>query len=176
MKKYQIIYADPPWQVKAGPGWASSGKSRDLEYPTMTLEEIKNLPVKNISEDNSVLFLWTINKYLRESYDVAEAWGFKVSCALTWCKPRHGLGLGGAFVQTTEHLLYARRGSVPTQKRIDTTWFEHKRLKHSEKPQMFRNLILDVVGDLPRVELFARQKTEGWDVFGNEVEGSISLD
>ncbi len=110
MKKYKIIYADPPWEVKAGPPWSSSGKSQDLVYPTMKLEEIMNLPVKEIAEDDSHLYLWTINKYLEQSYEVARSWGFKPSCVITWCKKPHGLGLGGAFVQTTEHLLFCRRG------------------------------------------------------------------
>lgn len=175
-KKYQIIYADPPWTVKAGPPWASSGKSRDLIYPTMSVEDIKNLPVKDIADKDCHLYLWTINKYIKESYDVAKSWGFNVSCMITWCKPRHGLGLGGAFVQTTEHLLFCRRGKLPTNIRVDTTWFEHKRLKHSEKPQLFRDLILKASGDKKRIELFARQKTEGWDVWGNEVESDIKLE
>lgn len=167
-KKYQVIYADPPWEVLAGPRWSSNQKSLPLPYPTMTIKEIKELPVKEISDNNCYLFLWTINKYIKESYEVAEAWGLKVSCMLTWCKPSHGIGLGGTFIQTTEHLLFCRRGTLKSKERIDRTWFEHKRLRHSEKPQLFRDLILKVSGDLSRIELFARQKQEGWDVWGNE--------
>jgi N6-adenosine-specific RNA methylase IME4 len=109
-KKYSIIYADPPWKVKAGPGWATSGESRDLEYPTMEIDDIAALPVKEICNKDAHLYLWVINKYIEQSYGVAREWGFKPICLLTWCKPRHGLGLGGAFVQTTEHLLFCRRG------------------------------------------------------------------
>ena len=172
-KKYSIIYADPPWNVKAGPPWASNEISKELTYPTMTIEEIKNMPVKQISKDNSHLYMWVINKYIRESYDIAETWGFKPSCMLTWCKPKHGIGLGGAFIQTTEHLLFCRRGVLKTEKRIDTTWFEHKRLGHSVKPGMFRSMIVDVSGDLPRIELFARQRWGGWDAWGNELSDTI---
>lgn len=175
IKKYKIIYADPPWDVKAGPDWASNGKSRPLVYPTMTLDAIKSLPVKEFADTNCHLYLWTINKYIRESYEVAEQWGFKVSCLLTWCKPAHGLGLGGAFVQTSEHILFCRKGALSTTKRIDRSWFEHKRLKHSEKPDFFRKMIVDVSGDLPRIELFARQKFEGWDAWGNEVKSDIKM-
>lgn len=167
-KKYNIIYADPPWNVKAGPDWNSNGKSRDLAYQTMSIEQIKSMPVKEIAEKDCHLYLWTINKYIPESYDIANAWGFKVSCLLTWCKPSHGIGLGGAFIQTTEHLLFCRRGSLATQTRIDTTWFHHKRLKHSEKPYLFRQLILNVSGDKSRIELFARERELGWDFWGNE--------
>ena len=174
-KKYQIIYADPPWEVKAGPGWASNGKSRELSYPTMPLEKIKKLPVPELVEKDAHLYLWTINKYIYESYEVARKWGFRPTCLLTWCKPKHGLGLGGAFVQTTEHLLFCRKGNLKTKTRVDTSWFEHKRLKHSEKPHFFREIIEKVSGELPRIELFARTKTPGWDVWGNEVESDIEL-
>ena len=83
MKKYKVIYADPPWEVKRGPDWGSNGVSKPLPYPTMTLEEIKALPVKELAEKDSHLYLWTINKYIPEAYEVAKVWGFKVSCLLT---------------------------------------------------------------------------------------------
>lgn len=168
-KKYQIIYVDPPWEVKRGPLWNSNGPSRPLPYPTMSLEEIKKLPVNKISEQDAHLYLWTINKYIPDAYAVAKSWGFNVSCLLTWCKPKHGIGIGGTFIQTTEHLLFCRKGKLSSKKRIDTTWFEQKRLSHSTKPIFFRNLIVEVSGDLPRVELFARNKFDGWDSWGNEI-------
>ena len=155
MKKYQIIYADPPWEVKAGPPWASSGKSRDLVYPTMKLEDIMALPVKEIASNDSWLFLWTINKYVEQSYALAREWGFKPSALLTWVKKPHGLGLGGTFVQTTEHLLFARRGSLTANKRIDTTWFEYPRRKHSEKPHEVRTMIDEIAPYASnKIELF----------------------
>lgn len=89
------MYADPPWEVKAGPDWNSNGKSRDLQYPTMSIKDIEKLPVKEISDKDCHLYLWTINKYIGQSYDIARKWGFKPFCLLTWCKPKHGLGLGG---------------------------------------------------------------------------------
>ncbi len=177
MKKYQIIYADPPWDLgKGGNGhWnLKNGKSR-LPYETMTVKEIMDLPIKEVAEKDSHLYLWTINKYLEQSYEVARRWGFNVSTVITWCKKPHGLGLGGAFVQTTEHLLFCRRGKLPTNKRVDTTWIEHKRLKHSEKPQIFRDMILKASGDKKRIELFAREKVDGWDSWGNEIISDIIL-
>lgn len=168
-RQYPIIYADPPWSVRRGPDWGSGGPSKLLPYPTMSVEEIKDLPVRTLAAKNAHLYLWVINKYVRESYSVAESWGFKPSCLLTWCKPRHGIGLGGTFIQTTEHLLFCRRGTLRAKKRIDTTWFEHGRLSHSEKPDMFRQMVVEVSGDLDRIELFARQKFTGWDAWGNEV-------
>ena len=82
MKKYNIIYADPPWDVKAGPEWNSNGKSRDLVYPTMSIEDIKNMQVKEIADKNCHLYLWTINKYLREIMDYKQVferniWNFR---------------------------------------------------------------------------------------------------
>jgi len=176
MKKYQIIYADPPWDVMRGCDWGSNGKSKPLPYPTMTIDELKGLKVNSIVEKNAHLYLWTINKYIKESYDIAEAWGFKPSCLLTWCKVAHGIGLGGAFTQTTEHLLFCRRGTLKAQKRIDSTWFLAERAAHSRKPMLFMDMILEVSGDLPRIELFSRRKALGWDCWGNEVESDIELD
>ena len=83
MKKYQIIYADPPWDVTAGPPWASSGNSRKLEYPTMSIEQIASLKVRDIINPNAHLYLWVINKYIEQFYGIARAWGFNPSCLLT---------------------------------------------------------------------------------------------
>lgn len=176
MKKYQIIYADPPWEVKAGARnlHIPHQKTVDLPYPTMTLNEIKNLSVSDISEKDSVLFLWTINKYLQQSYEVARAWGFSPSTMLVWCKKPKGRGLGGTFGGSTEYLLFARKGTFKAEERHWSTWFEAKRGKHSEKPQIAREIIEKCFKG-NKIELFARQKTEGWDVWGNELENDIDL-
>ena len=166
--KFNVIYADPPWDVQAGPEWGSGGESRDLTYPTMTIEEIKAMEVLKIADDNAHLYLWTINKYVEESYQIARSWGFEPSCLLTWVKGPHGIGLGGTFVQTSEYLLFCRRGTLEASKRIDTSWFDFPRGKHSEKPEGFRKMIEDVSPG-SRIELFARKKSPGWEVFGNEV-------
>lgn len=166
--KFNVIYADPPWDVKAGPDWGSNGESHSLEYPIMSLDQIKNLPVKELAGEDAHLYLWTINKYIPETYDIARGWGFEPSCLLTWAKPRHGIGLGGTFIQTTEHLLFCRKGTLEAKKRIDTTWFEYPRGRHSEKPEEIRKMI-EEVSPGKRIELFARTKTEGWSVWGNEV-------
>lgn len=118
--------------------------------------------------------MWCINKYIPDAYEISKAWGFKPSSLITWCKPKHGLGLGGTFVQTTEHLLFARKGAKKTLRRIDTSWFEHIRLNHSEKPDMFR-LMIEEISNGNKIELFARKKIRDWDVWGNEVENDINL-
>ena len=172
-KKYQVIYADPPWEVKAGPEYSSNGKSRNLVYPTMKIEDIKKLPVRDLADKNSHLYLWTINKYIEQSYAVAREWGFKPVCMITWVKRPHGIGLGGAYIQTTEHLLFCRRGTLKAKKRIDTTWFLQKRGKHSQKPDEFRQMIEEVSG--VGIELFAREKVRNWDTWGNEIKNDIYL-
>ncbi len=171
-KKYDVILADPPWNVKAGCEWNSNGKSRDLEYPTMNIEEIKEIPVQDIAADDCKLFLWTINKYLKESFEVMESWGFKFSTMIVWCKSPNGIGLGGTFSPTNEYLLFGYKGKVKALKRHDSTWFFANRLRHSRKPHKFRQLI-DETFKGNKIELFAREKAHGWDVWGNEAPDCI---
>lgn len=168
-KKYSIIYADPPWDVKAGPAFHTNGKTRNLPYPTMSIDEIENLKINEIAEKNSHLYIWTINKFLGKTYDIVSKWGFKPATLITWCKNPMGMGLGGAFASNSEYLLFCRRGKLKTKRRINRNWFVVKRGKHSVKPEFFRNMIIDVSGDLPKIELFARKRTLNWDVWGNEV-------
>ncbi len=175
-KKYQIIYADPPWELKAGSPnlHAKRQGNRPLCYPTMTVEEIQSLPVWNLIDDNAVLFLWTTNKYIESAYGVARVWGFIPSTMLVWCKKPKGRGLGGTFGISTEFLLFARRGSLKARERHWSTWFEAKRGKHSEKPEIARDII-DKCFEGNKLELFARRKFLGWDCWGNEVESDIEL-
>lgn len=172
--KYRTIVADPPWEVQAGPGWASNGKSRELTYPTMSLQEIEGLPVESFADDSAHLYLWTINKYIEQTYAIARAWGFSPSCLLTWCKPPHGLGLGGTFVQTTEFCLFARRGTCPATRRIETSWFHWPRGRHSAKPEAFIDLV-ESISPGPYLELFARRNRLGWHTWGNEALCHIPL-
>jgi N6-adenosine-specific RNA methylase IME4 len=176
MKKYQIIYADPPWELKAGSPNLHAKKqgNRPLAYPTMTLQEMKDLPVQSIVGNDAVLFLWTTNKYIEDSYKVARAWGFNPSTMLVWCKKPKGRGLGGTFGISTEYILFARKGSLKAKERHWSTWFEAKRGLHSVKPQIVRKMI-EKCFDGNKIELFARQKIESWDVWGNEVKSDIKL-
>jgi N6-adenosine-specific RNA methylase IME4 len=179
MKKYQIIYADPPWQYGTWGATASwlrpNSHKRPLPFPTMSVDEICALPVSSLADKNCELYLWTTQKYLPDVFRVIDDWGFKYKQTLIWCKPPR-CGLGGAYTPTNEFLILARKGKKPKAKRILTTWFLIKRPHnhHSEKPAFFRDMIASVTNS-PRIELFARQKTEGWDVWGNEVESDIEL-
>jgi len=194
MKKYNVIYADPAWQQKAGRPLSGgykkengvqvfnplSDKSADLPYPTMSLDDISKLPIKDISDDNSVLFIWVTNKYLMDVGRVISAWGFKYSTTLVWAKKPIGSGMGGTFKVSTEFLIFATKGKLNTKKAINGTWFDIKRKYvngypcHSKKPDFFRELI-ESVCEGNKLELFAREKHEGWDVWGNEVADSITI-
>jgi N6-adenosine-specific RNA methylase IME4 len=131
----------------------------------MSAADIACLPVEEIAADAAHLYLWTTNRYLRMSYSIAESWGFKPSQMLVWCKQPRGIGPGGAFSNTTEFALYCRRGKLPYQDRIDTTWWEWPRGSHSVKPGAFLDIV-ERVSPGPYVELFARQPRLGWDAWG----------
>lgn len=192
--KYSIIYADPPWQQKAGRKlsaykvvdgkqvWDSdTNSSSDLPYQTMTVKQIAELPIKNISENDSFLFMWVTNKYLLDAKDVITAWGFKYISCITWKKKKMGGGLGGVVRVTSEHLLFCRRGNLKATGIIPESVIEAKRPYvngypcHSKKPDCFVEMIESILPNVKRIELFARNERKGWDVFGNEVNGSISL-
>ena len=177
MKKYQIIYADPPWKYGK---WNSNlnrpnSRNKPLPFPSMSVKQICDLPIGKLADKSCELYIWTTQKYLPDVFRVITAWGFIYKQTLIWCKkPR--AGLGGAYTPTNEFLLLARKGKKPKANRILTTWFLVKRPHnyHSKKPNFFREMIESVTNP-PRIELFARQKTEGWDVWGNEVESDIIL-
>lgn len=192
-KKYSVIYGDPPWNTKAGRklnGYKTidgrqiwngvDNKSRELEFNTMTLNEISALPVKEIADKDAHLYLWVTNQYLLKSEAIIKAWGFEYSTTLTWCKNAMGGGLGGNYRITTEFLLFCTRGSLKAKEKHTGTWFHQKREYqngypcHSRKPEFFAKLI-EKVSPGPYLELFARRERDGWDVFGNEVESSIEL-
>ncbi len=176
-KSIDLVLTDPPWDLKAGSPnlHAKQQGNRPLCYPTMTVEQMIGLPVKEWADDNAVLFLWTTNKYIEDSFKVVMAWGFTYSTMLVWCKKPKGRGLGGTFGISTEFLLFARRGSLKARERHWSTWFEAKRGEHSEKPAVVRDII-EKCFDGNRLELFARRKALGWDVWGNEVESDIEFD
>lgn len=177
-KKYSIIYADPPWRFQAR---SDKGKERSPEkhYPTMSLEEIIRLPVKELAAKDCILFMWMTFPMLKEAMKVIEQWGFVYkTVAFVWIKinkKRETLfwGMGYWTRSNAEICVLATRGSP---KRCSAG--VHQVIispveQHSKKPDETRRRIVDLVGDLPRIELFARQTTPGWDVWGNEVESSV---
>lgn len=182
MTKYSTIVVDPPWAYGSWGSGSSkaivqgdANKPAPLPYSSMTIEQIKALPLKKMAAENCELYLWTTQKYLPISFDVINFWGFKYCQTLTWCKAPMGTGQGGVYCPTNEFLILARRGKMPKVTRIDSTWWQIKREKrHSKKPDYFQDMI-EKVTDSPRLEMFARRQRNGWDVFGDEVNNSIDI-
>ena len=180
MKKYSVILADPPWAFRA---WSNKGKGRSAEqhYPTMRLEDIKALPVADLAAEDCVLFLWATFPMLKEALEVVEAWGFSYkTVAFTWVKENRkspGLfwGLGYWTRANAEVCLLATRGNPKRQSTAVHQVILSPVEQHSKKPDEVRERIVTLMGDVPRVELFARQQAPGWDVWGNEVDCSPGL-
>ena len=176
-KKYQIIYADPPW--KYSDRSKSHGGGAESHYPVMAEDDICAIPIP--SEDNSVLLLWATYPQLEVAMRVIKAWGFIYkTCAFTWVKvtDRNAplMGMGRYTRSNPEIVLLGIKGNGV--KRINTNIRNDQyfpRREHSRKPAEFRGLIVSLFGDLPKIELFARRKVEGWDCWGNEVESDIKL-
>ena len=178
--KYEIIYADPPWSYNDK--MKGTGFEIEKQYQTMSLEGIKALPVKDICEKDSVLLMWFVYGMLPEALQVVDSWGFKYkTIAFIWNKKsKHGKNvytMGRWTLSNTEAVLLATRGACSKYKTTNAMkqYVEAERTKHSKKPEIIRNKIVELFGDRKRLEMFAREKTEGWDVFGNEVDGSIAL-
>jgi len=147
---------------------------RPLPYPQMTISEITALPVGAKAEKDAHLYIWTVNKYLEETYDIARAWGFKPSALLTWIKQPRGLGLGGTFCSNTEFILFCRRGTLAAKRKVDTRWWGWPRGKHSAKPEAFQSIV-EQVSPGPYLEIFARRKRHGWASWGNEVTNDVEM-
>jgi len=172
-KKYNIIYADPPWSYrdKALAGKRGAG----CKYKTQSLKWIENLSVRNLADKDCALFLWVTMPKLNECWNVIEKWGFEYkTVAFTWIKTNKKAdtlfwGMGNWTRANAELCLLAVKGKP---KRINAgvhSVIISKVRKHSQKPNEARKRIVELLGDLPRIELFARERVEGWDVWGNEV-------
>lgn len=177
-KKYNIIYADPPWEYKtySKKGQTKANGSMLPHYNTMTLEDIKNLPISKICDKECILFLWVTFPTIEKAFEVIKAWGFTYkTCAFTWVKqnPKNdGIysGMGHWTNGNAELCLLATKKSFPKRvnKNVKQIVLAHREA-HSKKPDRIRDDILRLVGDIPRIELFARQQADGWDCWGNEV-------
>ena len=174
MKKYQIILADPPWRYEHPP-IGSKGRAIENHYPTMLVEDIKKLPIKDLGEDNSVLFLWATAPKLKECIEVMTEWGYQYRTCAVWDKEM--MGMGYWFRNQHEILLIGLRGkfSPPIPQLRDRSVYKEKRTKHSKKPQYFRDWINKCFPLNTKIELFAREKSEGFDAWGNEVVSDIDL-
>jgi N6-adenosine-specific RNA methylase IME4 len=177
MRKYQIIYADPPWSYKNMGNIQATASSH---YSTMINEDICELPISNLADDNCILFLWATFPKIQEALDVIKSWGFEYkTVGFVWIKKNKNgsnfFGVGWYTKSNAEVCLIGTKGKPPKQSNSISQIIETVREKHSKKPDVIRGKIVEFCGDLPRIELFAREKTEGWDVWGNEVESDINL-
>ena len=186
-KKYNIIYSDPPWNFKT---WSDKGgeKSATNHYGCMSIKDIKNLPVKDIADDNCVLFMWVTFPTLDLSFEVIKEWGFKYStCGFVWIKTNKNFavnqtsflpedsfntftGLGYWTRANAEICLLAKKGTIERQSRSVHQLVYDPIREHSRKPDCVRDRIVELCGDLPRIELYARQSVKGWDNWGNQVD------
>jgi len=171
-KKFRIIYADPPWSYndKCEAGAVQSGGVEVRHYDVMSIDQLCDLPVEEITEKNSVLFMWVTSPLLDECFEVVKAWGFRYKASFVWDKVRHNMGHYNSVRH--EFLLICTKGScLPDEKKlIDSVQSIEKTDKHSEKPVEFMNIIDELYTHGDRIELFCRQsKKENWFYWGNEV-------
>jgi N6-adenosine-specific RNA methylase IME4 len=163
---YRTIVVDPPWDLGVvNAGWRGASHAA-LPYPTMTLDEIAHLSVASLSAPSAHVYLWTVATMLRHSFGVIEAWGFEPRQIIVWAKP--GLGVGGRFRQTCEYVVFGVRGKpLPITRHDVGTWHRWPRGRHSEKPDGFYEMV-EAVSPGPYLEMFARRRRMGWDVWGDE--------
>ena len=176
MEKYKIIYADPPWHFHT---YSDKGKERCAEnhYPTLDIGEIKNLPVGKIADKDCILFLWVTFPCLIEGLDVIKSWGFTYkTCAFVWVKRNkkadsYFTGLGYWTRSNVELCLIATKGKPKRVNKGVKQVCDSRIMRHSKKPDEIRDRIVELCGDIPRVELFARENADGWTAIGNEIDG-----
>lgn len=177
IKKYGIIYADPPWHYNQ----KNLSGAAEHHYRTMSIEEICKLKVAEVADQHCVLFLWATFPQLPEALKVIKAWGFQYkTVAFVWLKQNKSgkgwfFGLGFWTRGNAEICLLAKRGHPKRYSRSVHQFIISPIEEHSKKPDITREKIIELAGDLPRAELFARQKIPGWDVWGNEVDSDFSL-
>ena len=165
--KYRVLYADPPWFYSAN--HLDDYGPAERHYPTMKIEELCDLPVKDLADDDAVLFLWATSPLLEQAFKVVNAWGFSYKASFVWYKVKHNYGHYNSVRH--ELLLLCTRGSCPpdVSTLINSVVTLERSDKHSEKPEEFRQIIDQLYPKGPRVELFARDPVAGWVTWGNEL-------
>ena len=175
-----MIYADPPWSYRDKANAGNRGASH--KYSTMSLDSIKNLPVKDLADDNCALFLWVTMPLLPDCLSVIEAWGFKYkTVAFTWVKThspsgKFCVGMGNYTRANAEICILATKGKMPVKSHSVRSLIVSPRREHSQKPDEARDGIVELFGDVPRIELFARQRIEGWHAWGDQVPGGNDVE
>lgn len=188
MSKYKVIYADPAWSYyndsTAKPNCTTVKGMRRPPYQVMSSKSIMELPVGDIADDNCILFIWTTDYHLEKCMQVIKAWGFEYkTVGFMWAKKNkkgEPVCFMGAYTMKSgiEICLLATKGKDAhkfVKKHNVRSLIETPRDKHSKKPDEIRTRIVELLGDLPRIELFAREKHDGWDSWGNEVKNDVKL-
>jgi N6-adenosine-specific RNA methylase IME4 len=175
---YSVFYADPPWDYDGHTQHTNTAPvaSAVNHYPTMPLDELKAMPIEAISEPNALLFMWTSSPHLPQAIELMTAWGFEYkTIAFVWYKQK--MNPGYYTLSQCEICIVGKRGKFPTPRgsRKERQFLSELRTAHSRKPAEIRNRITKMFPTQAKLELFAREPTEGWAVFGNQVEGSILL-
>jgi len=176
---YQVLYADPPWDYAGKEQHNNKTKNKSVinHYPTMSLDKLKELNVKSVCADDAILFMWSSSPHLPQAIELMKAWGFEYkTIAFVWYKQKTNPGY--YTLSECEICIVGKRGRFPTPRgsRKERQFISEKRGKHSAKPEAVRQRIVNMFPTQNKLELFARDKCEGWAVFGNEVEGSITLE
>jgi N6-adenosine-specific RNA methylase IME4/ParB-like chromosome segregation protein Spo0J len=169
-RRYAVLYADPPWHFEVYNEESGIERAAGNHYPTMSLDEICAMPILNLASPDAALFMWTTAPHLRESFDVLVAWGFEYKTNIVWVKDKIGLGY---FVRNQhELLLVATRGDMPSPSPANRppSVISAPRREHSRKPDEAYALIEAMYPALPKLEMFARQRRPGWDVWGIETD------
>lgn len=165
--KYRVIYADPPWKYndKLIEGYGAA----EHHYPAMDMQSLCSMPIHGLSEEDSVLFLWVTSPLLEEAFMLIRAWGYQYKTSFVWDKINHNMGHYNSVRH--ELLLVCTKGQcTPEVKKLyDSVISIERSEKHSEKPEEFRRIIDEIYPSGKRIELFARNKSENWDSFGNEL-------
>ena len=169
--KYNTIVLDPPWDIPmSGITKTRPNRSRELAYNTMSIDEIKNMPIKDIAQVGAHVYMWTTNKMLEHTWGIFEKWGVNYHLTLVWVKP-NGIPPCFAYKFATEFLVLGFFGK-PMQKfskNVQLNWLKATSGKHSEKPVDFYNLIKEM-SPSPRMDIFARKRHDGFESWGLEVE------
>jgi len=179
-KRYSIVYADPPWEYRQSGSKTNLRGMAKQHYNTMKTNEICKMPVRNICSDDCILFLWATFPNYNQALSVMESWGFIYkTAAFLWVKKNKKAnslfwGMGAYTRANAEPLLIGISKKTKAKKSVISHKIhqvvESPIERHSEKPDIFRKKIVELLGDLPRIELFAREKVQGWDSWGNETD------
>ncbi|NCU31616.1 MAG: hypothetical protein EOM23_01470 [Candidatus Moranbacteria bacterium] len=164
--KFEVIYADPPW--KYGNSMPDYFTEQANHYPLMTIEELCEMPIKEMTAKNAVLFMWVTSPILEECFELINAWGFKYKTSFIWDKVKHNMGHYSSVRH--ELLLLCIKGSYPKESNnLRDSVFTEERTQHSKKPQYFYELIEEMYPSGKKIELFSRTKREGWYSYGNQL-------